>query len=134
MTKLVIDTNALVWATTDAAKLGRRARREIEKSVGQRKAHVSAVSFWETSLLDHRQRLKLGMTTVKWRQGVLASGIVELPLTGLEAIDAAMIEGLPDPADRFIVATARVAHARLVTADQRILSWKGDLDRLDAQS
>ena len=37
-----------------------------------------------------------------------------------------------DPADRIIVATAMEGH-RLVTADERILRWDGDLDRLDAR-
>jgi PIN domain nuclease of toxin-antitoxin system len=36
-----------------------------------------------------------------------------------------------DPADRLIVATALAGH-RLMTADQRILSWPGRLCRLDA--
>ena len=38
-----------------------------------------------------------------------------------------------DPADRIIVATALGGH-RLVTADERILAWSGNLDRLDART
>ena len=37
-----------------------------------------------------------------------------------------------DPADRIIVSTVLDGH-RLVTADERILAWSGDLPRLDAR-
>jgi PIN domain nuclease of toxin-antitoxin system len=50
---------------------------------------------------------------------------------------AAEVAALPDsfhrdPADRIIVATALEGH-RLVTADQRMLDWPGNLNRLDAR-
>ena len=120
---------------TDLAKLGRQARREIEKGVRKGESLVSAVSFWEVALLSGKRRLRLGAELGEWRRRALATGIRELPLTGLEAIEAACLDGFPpDPADRFIVATARLARAKLVTADQRILAWPGDLARLDAKS
>jgi len=37
-----------------------------------------------------------------------------------------------DPFDRLIVSTALVEQATLMTADQRILSWPGGLERQDA--
>jgi len=37
-----------------------------------------------------------------------------------------------DPADRFIVATAIAASASLITADQKILNWQSDLERIAA--
>jgi PIN domain nuclease of toxin-antitoxin system len=44
-----------------------------------------------------------------------------LPLVPRVAVDAVRLSwDHPDPADRFIVATARVHDARLVTADERI--------------
>lgn len=39
-----------------------------------------------------------------------------------------------DPADRFIAATALAEHARLVTADEKILAWQHSLPRHDARS
>ena len=36
------------------------------------------------------------------------------------------------PADRFIAATAVVSEATLATADQRILTWQANVERLDA--
>jgi PIN domain nuclease of toxin-antitoxin system len=87
------------------------------------------------ALLSSKRRLRLGAELGEWRRRALSTGIRELPLTGLEAIEAACLNGvLPDPMDRFIVATARLAQAKLVTADQRILAWGGNLARPDAKS
>jgi PIN domain nuclease of toxin-antitoxin system len=132
---LLLDTNALLWMMTDLARLGREARRAIEKSIRKGETLVSAVSFWEVALLSGKGRLRLDVEPGEWRRRALSTGIRELPLSGLEAIEAAYLDGLqPDPADRFIVATARLAQATLVTGDQRILAWGGSLARLDAQS
>lgn len=47
---------------------------------------------------------------------------------------AADLENLSgDPLDRIIVATALVEQAVLLTADMRILGWRGEVQRLDAQ-
>ena len=68
-----------------------------------------------------------------WRREQLEQGLVEIPADGEIGIRAS---GLPDfhvdPADRIIVATALGRH-RLVTADEHILSWGGNLSRLDAR-
>ncbi len=54
-------------------------------------------------------------------------------LTAAVALDAAGLSSLPsDPMDRFIVATARQAKAKFVTADTAILGWEGKVERLDA--
>jgi PIN domain nuclease of toxin-antitoxin system len=47
-----------------------------------------------------------------------------LPLTYEVAAEVASLRGLRDPADRAIVATARVHRLRLVTSDQRIIESK----------
>jgi PIN domain nuclease of toxin-antitoxin system len=65
---------------------------------------------------------------------LLDSGVTELPLTGEIAIRAVDLGNLPDdPADRFIVATAIVHNAILITADERLLAWKHSLKRQDAR-
>jgi len=57
---------------------------------------------------------------------------VALPRLG---IDAALLEDFHgDPADRLITATAKRLGATLLTADERILAWSGDLTRADART
>ena len=68
-----------------------------------------------------------------WRRDLLEQGLVELPVDGEIAARAGLLADLhSDPADRLIVATALEGH-KLITADQRILGWSGQLDSLDAR-
>jgi PIN domain nuclease of toxin-antitoxin system len=65
---------------------------------------------------------------------ILSIGVREVELTAEIAVRASDLENLPrDPIDRFIVATALVQQAVLLTADELILSWPGPLKRQDAR-
>ena len=60
-------------------------------------------------------------------------GLAEIPLDGDITVRAGLLPDMHgDPCDRLIVATALEGHA-LVTADERILTWPGQLSRLDAR-
>jgi PIN domain nuclease of toxin-antitoxin system len=68
------------------------------------------------------------------REEILRGGIIELALTGDIALRAADLGNLPaHPADRFIVATAIIHGATLMTADERLLKWKHGLERANAE-
>ena len=57
----------------------------------------------------------------------MEQGLIEIPVDGEIGIRANALQDFhPDPADRIIVATA-LNGRRLVTADERILDWSGDL-------
>ena len=65
---------------------------------------------------------------------MLASGLVEIPLTATHAMRAAALPNLHrDPIDRFIVATALDGHS-LITADRQILRWQGPLESIPASA
>ena len=79
-------------------------------------------------------RLDLGQHLDTWREDVIRNGIIEIPVNGVIAARAALLTGIHgDPADRIIVATALEGH-RLVTADDRILNWSGQLSTFDART
>ena len=129
---ILLDTQVLLWSRFGAARLGRRARQQIERSAREGSVAVSAVSFWEVAMLHHKGRLTLLRSVASWRQALLQEGLVEIPMDGEIGIRAATLPDFhADPADRLIVATALEGH-RLVTADRRILDWPGQLSRLDA--
>jgi PIN domain nuclease of toxin-antitoxin system len=131
---IVLDTHALIWADTDDRKLGRKARALIDRLWPLGNVAVMAISFWEVGLLQARRRLRLPGSLREWRDAVLAAGAVELPLDGAVALRALELSGLhDDPADRFIVASAIVHGAALVTADERLLDWRNALERYDAR-
>ena len=131
---IVLDTHVLVWAVSDDRKLGRKARAMIDRLWTIGKVAVPAIAFWEVGVLQARRRLKLPSSVREWRDAVLAAGATELPLDGAVAVRALELAGLhDDPADRFIVATALVHGATLMTADQRLLDWQHAMERHDAR-
>ena len=131
---IVLDTHVLVWAAGDDRKLGRNARALIDKLWAIGKVAVPAIAFWEVGVLQARRRLRLPSPVREWRDEVLAAGAIELPLDGTVAVRALELSGLPeDPADRFIVATALVHGAALMTADEKLLDWRHPLERHDAR-
>jgi PIN domain nuclease of toxin-antitoxin system len=131
---IVLDTHVLVWAASDDRKLGRKARALIDQQWAIGRVAVPAIAFWEVGLLQERSRLRLPSTVREWRDSVLAAGAIELPLDGTVALRAIDLAGLhDDPADRFIVATALVHEAALVTADERLLAWRHAMERHDAR-
>lgn len=133
---IVPDTHVLPRVDRDDAALGTHARALIEDAwrrgvdVG-----VSAISFWECTMLAQRGRIALPSPVDAWRAEILEAGVAEVPLDGRIALLAAGLEGLHrDPADRFIVATALQRRARLVTADEKLLGWTSELVCVDART
>ena len=83
-------------------------------------------------MLRAKGRLELLVDAGAWRMGILDEGLVEMAVDGETALRAGFLRDLHgDPADHLIVATALTGH-QLVTADQRILEWSGQLNKLDA--
>ncbi len=85
-------------------------------------------------MLQRRAQITLAVPVERWRQAVRDLGVAEAPVSGDIALCAVGLDGLPaDPADRLIAATALLAEAVLLTADDRILGWSGRLQRHDAR-
>lgn len=130
---LLLDTHALIWWLLDDRRLGRMAATRLDGSRPDDIA-TSAVSWYEVHHLQDRGRLRLKGSAKAVRRGFLRDGLTEIQLDGEIALDAATLGNISrDPMDRLIVATARCRGATLVTADERILGWGGDLDRMDAR-
>ena len=129
---ILLDTHALVWMDGGNARLGPQARKQIDDALHEDVLMVSAISFWELGMLQTKGRIRLP-DLARWRVELLSMGLREIPLNGEHGIVATTLADFhPDPADRLIVATAMLASAKLVTADQRILAWTGELETIDA--
>jgi len=130
----VLDTHCLVWMDQAVERMGASARQLADEAIAMSRLAVSAISFWEVALLVRKGRLRLEQSLGVWRRDLLGRGVIELPLGGATCIAAAQLGYFhADPADRFIVATARELGATLLTADDKILAWSGRLDRRDAR-
>ena len=84
------------------------------------------MSLLELAILSNQGRLKLKTTLEELFEDLQANPIFRiLPLTYEIAQEvASMGSALKDPADRAIVATARVHRLRLLSSDQRIIESK----------
>jgi PIN domain nuclease of toxin-antitoxin system len=131
---ILLDTHALLWLTEGRPELGDRTRHIADEAPAHDDLGISAITFWEIAMLDQRGRIQLVQPIEVWRRLLVDRGIREWPLTGEVGIAAATLSDFhPDPADRFITATALLHGATLVTADDHILMWSGTLQRHDAR-
>lgn len=115
---IALDTHALLWWTLEPKRLSKRARHAIDDAD---RIGVPSIVFWEVALLARRRRVDLGTSPGQWSRDVLSlSKLDELPLTARIAVEAEELPMHSDPADRFIVATARHHGCVLVTKDDLI--------------
>lgn len=117
---ILLDTHAWIWWSADRDRLSAAARTAIDDAdeVG-----VSAISAWEVGMLAARERIALDRPVTTWVRQALSADprTVEVPLSATIALQAAALgaEGMHgDPADRFILASARHLGAPLVTKDR----------------
>ena len=131
---ILLDTHVALWLLTGSRSLGKRSRRIAEEAAAAAELAISAISFWEITLLVGKKRLRSPDSPTEIRRQILAAGATELPLSGTIAILAGELDGLhSDPADRFIAASAIAHDATLLTADENLLSWRYPLRRHNAE-
>ena len=121
---LLLDTHVWLWSVMERQRLSREVARELEKSAQH--VWLSPISLWEVQTLVERKKLHFKEGVRAWlSQAVDLTAPREAALTIEVARDLADFE-LPhrDPADKFLVATARVYDLTLVTADERIINSK----------
>jgi PIN domain nuclease of toxin-antitoxin system len=122
---LLLDTHAALWLA-QKEPMRREAIAAIDKTRQTARVLLSAISVWEISTLIAKQRIELDQPLGSWaRKFVTAKGFDTVSFTVPMAIEASTIpmQLLRDPADRFLVATARHLGIPLVTRDKRILDY-----------
>jgi len=132
---IVLDTHVLLWLISGDEKLGLKSRAFIDKALHENKVAISAITFWEVALLQQKKRIEFNQDVQEWRKELLGMGVVEIAISGELSVFSTTLEGFhADPADRFIVASAIMKHATLLTADNNILNWKPSFKCMDARS
>lgn len=123
---MVLDTHAWIWWAAEPSKLSPSARERIERALEQDGLVISTMSTWEVSMLVVRKRLELSISLDVWiSNSERARGVrFEAPGNAIMS-DSVTLPGRfrPDPADRIIVATARVLDMPLITADEKIRAY-----------
>ena len=118
---LLLDTHIWLWSLLDPDRLSDAVKRALRSPEGE--LRLSSISVWEALLLAERGRVTLEPDPHRWlRRAMSVVPIVETPITIDVALASRTIDvEHQDPADRFIVATAKVHGLKLVTADARLL-------------
>ena len=122
--RYLLDTHILLWWADEDPRLSRAQRRALAKSSPASPVLVSEISFWEIATLVERARIGLGRPVRDWLEDAAAPPLVER--VGISPAVAQQLVHLPvtvhrDPADRILLATAKVYGATLVTQDRRLL-------------
>ncbi len=123
MSLVLLDTHAFVWLLNGSERLGRKARKAIQRSLDEAAVLVSAISPWEIAMLVGKGRLVLDRDVGECLDAALALPGVRLePLSPGIAVASTRLPGSLDPAERILAATARHLGASLVTED-RLLAY-----------
>ncbi len=124
---LLLDTHALIRVVLNEP-FDAEARSRVNDAVVARSLFVSAATAWELCMIIRKPGVAtlLGRSPTDWFHDAIAvTRSMTLPL---DADLMLSIAGLPeplhrDPADRMLIATARVHDLTLVTRDQAILDY-----------
>ncbi|MCX7693696.1 type II toxin-antitoxin system VapC family toxin [Tepidimonas taiwanensis] len=123
---IVLDTHALLWWVSGDARLSTATHQAIERELDRGAIVISSISLWEIAMLIERGRLALSMDLDAWLATVGEIDAVRFfPVDNDIALQSVRLPGdfHEDPADRFIVSTARRLAAPLVTADEKIRTY-----------
>jgi PIN domain nuclease of toxin-antitoxin system len=124
---LLLDTHCWIWAQLGLLQnLSRAALQFIKGAEREGNLRISVISIWELAMLESKGRIALSMNVRTWVDLALSKpGIAVTPLTPEIAIERVHLPGdmRGDPADRMLVATARVLGATLATRDAQLLRY-----------
>jgi PIN domain nuclease of toxin-antitoxin system len=120
----LLDTHVLLRWFEGGGRRSVAHRRAIDRANARRPLWVSDITLWEIATLHALGRIRLRLPLREWLDRATAPPLVAR--CGISPAVAAEVASLPasfpyDPADRIIVATARVLGATLLTSDARII-------------
>jgi PIN domain nuclease of toxin-antitoxin system len=125
--KILLDTHVFLWLMEGSAELSKKAQDQINYIAKHNgKICVSAITIWEISMLEQKKRIVLREPVLKWVQEALEAPFIDLVHLSPEvSVESCELPGEfhGDPADRMIVATARILKMPLITRDDRILQY-----------
>ena len=125
MNDLLLDTHTWFWHVSGDMTLKVRARNIINAAAQEGRLFLSAISTWEVAMLEAKGRIHLTMPTLQWIEAALDKFPTRLiylsPKITVESCQLLDMHG--DPADRLIVATARVENLTLLTRDNKIQKY-----------
>ncbi|NJL51295.1 MAG: type II toxin-antitoxin system VapC family toxin [Hydrococcus sp. SU_1_0] len=125
---ILLDTHTWIWLFQGSQELSKDVIVKINQAGSNGKVFIAAISVWELSMLVAKGRVTLSKSIYQMGQKIVlsqpGSKILSL-LTPAIAIESSFLPAQfhGDPADRIIVATARLNNLILLTRDRKILQY-----------
>jgi PIN domain nuclease of toxin-antitoxin system len=121
--KVLLDTHIWVWWLLPGSALPDRERKALDRLAESRSLYLPSICQWEAQMLHSKGRINLPLPFPTWLRRATAPDM--LTIMPLDAESVIAVDSLPrtfhgDPADRMIVATARVHDLTLATHDEAI--------------
>lgn len=127
MSALLLDTHIWLWyAEGDTQRLPPASVKKLDRARREEGLRVLSISVWEVGMQHVKGRIQLSTPLRDWvRDAFAPAGISLLPLDADIATESTLLPGEPhgDPADRFLIASARVKRLVLATRDQAIIEY-----------
>lgn len=123
---ILLDTHAWWWCLTEPENLSGNAVAMIRGAKTDER-FIASISIWEFAMMVAKKKIELKISTAKWlSRAIDASGITVIDLSPDIAIDSCNLPGIfhKDPADRIVVASARIHNLTLLTKDKKILDYR----------
>ncbi len=119
--RLLLDTNAVIWAALDPDRISEPIRRLLSDTGNQLSYSVTAL--WEIAIKNGtRKSLQIDPFTL--RALLKEAGFEELPITAEHTLATSRLPRLHgDPFDRILLAQAAVEEMTLITSDRTMLEY-----------
>lgn len=120
----LLDTHVLIWWLQGDGPLSAAQQQVLDAADRDSPLRVSDISLWEIAALHSLNRIRFTLPLRDWLEKATAPPLVRRH--GISPAIAAEADALPDsfhrdPADRILVATARILGATLLTQDRHIV-------------
>jgi PIN domain nuclease of toxin-antitoxin system len=122
---ILLDTHVWWWCLSETENLSETAIETIKQTKTDER-FISSISIWELAMMSAKKRIELKISPARWlSRAIDETGIIVIELSPEIALESCHLPGKfhKDPADRIIVATARVHNLKLLTKDQKIHNY-----------
>ena len=123
---LLLDTHIFLWLMNGDEKLSQNAQQMIAHTCQKNQLVISAISIWEIAMLQSKGRISLSIPIQQWVDKAISLPMIKtIPIDTAICLESCHLPGSfhSDPADRMIVATARILNIPLMTCDQKIIDY-----------